>query len=118
MSVPTTEEQRQILAPEGRKAPVLDDALLERIIRVDTEQQAMIPVFTEQLSRWKKENPSERERKEIERLERELHRHKQVLEDVLKLAREHQEFTIEKVLAKDDAEVALDFLSGKMRRWM
>ena len=57
-------------------------------------------------------------REEIERLERQLDRHKQALDDVLKLAREHQEFTIDKVLAKDDAEVALDFLSGKMRRWM
>lgn len=111
-------EQLRNLDPDGRKAPVLDDALVERMIRLYTEQQEMLPVFSEQLARWKKEATSGEIRSEIERLGRQLDYYDKTLAEVLELAREHQEYTVEKVLAKDDAEVALDFLSGKMRRWL
>ena len=112
------EEQLQNLRPEGRKAPVLDDALVQRIIRVYREQQEMVPVFAEQLSRWKREPLTDEQRHEIARLERQLERYRTVVNDILALAHDHQEFTIEKVLAKDDAEVGLDYLFGKMDRWL
>ncbi len=112
------EEQLQNLAPPGRKAPVLDDALVTRIFRVYTEQQEMLPVYAEQLARWKEEDPAEKQRAEIERLERQLERYVIVIKEILGLAREHERFTIEKVMGKDDGEVGLDFLLGKMDRWL
>jgi hypothetical protein len=111
------QKQLRNLDPEDTKAPVLDDALVQRIIRLCTEQQEMLPVFSEQLDRWKNERPSDEEQLEIERLERQIDQYGKILARLLELAREYQDFTIEKVLAKDDVEVALDVLSGKMRRW-
>jgi len=108
------EEQLQNLAPPGRKAPVLDDALVTRIFRVYTEQQEMLPVYAEQLARWKEEDPAEKQRAGIERLERYV----MVIKEILGLAREHEQFTVEKVMGKDDGEVGLDFLLGKMDRWL
>ena len=76
-----------------------------------------VPIYGEQLARWKKEDPTDNQRAEIERLERQLEQYVVVIEDILKLAREHEQFTIEKVMERDDAEVGLDSLLGKMDRW-
>ena len=114
----TCQEQLRNLNPAGRKSPVLDDALVERMIRVYTEQQEDLSIFSEQLSRWENEKPSEPQQSEIKRLRRQLDCWKVAVEELLDLAREYQEFTIEKVLARDDVEVALDVLTGKMRRWL
>ena len=111
------EEQLRNLDPPGRPRPVLDDALVQRILRVFGEQMEMLPVFEEQLSRWKKGNATEKQRRELARLAIQLTRYREVLTQVLGLAEEHKEFTIEKVLARDDAEVGLDALLGKMDRW-
>ena len=96
---------------------MLDDALVARIIRAYSEQQEMLPVYAEQLARWKKEDLTDKQRAEIERLEQQLERYVIVIKDILGLAREHEQFTIENVMGKDDVEVGLDFLSGKMDRW-
>ncbi len=112
------EEQLPNLDPPGRKAPVLDDALVARIIHAYTEQQEMLPVYAEQLARWKKSEPTDMQRAEIERLERQLERYVVVIKDILELAREHERFTIDKVIDRDDGEVGLDFLLGKMDRWL
>ena len=111
------QEQLQNLAPPGRSAPVLDDALVARIIRLYTEQQEMLPIYGEQLARWEREDPTEKQRAEIERLERQLEQFVVVIQDILELAREHEQFTIEKVMERDDAQVGIDFLLGKMDRW-
>ena len=112
------EEQLQNLDPSDRKAPVLDDALVARIIRLYTEQQEMVSVYEEQLRRWKSGELSDEKRQEITRLEKQLERYQVVLRHILSVAQHHKDFTIEKVLEKDDIEVAVDFLSGKMNKWL
>jgi len=112
------EDQLQNLNPPGREAPILDDALVERIIRVYSEQEEMLPVYEEQLSRWKRETLTQEQQQEISRLETQLNRYRTVLNQILGLAREHAEFTIEKVIERDDAQVGLDVLLGKMDKWL
>ena len=114
----STEEQFLHLNREGREPPVLTDALVKRIIRVYIEEQEMIPVLREQLSRWLKANPTEKQRKELARTRKNLTRLDKLTKEILDLARELRNFTIEKVLAKDDLNAALAFLSGKMRQWL
>src|SRR5512135_533297 len=117
--VEACQKQLENLDPtDGRKSPVLDDALVQRMFRVYREQQKNVPLFAEQLSRWQNEKPSEAQRSEIKRLEQQLDCWKKALEELLSLAREYQEFTIEKVLARDDVKVAFDVITGKMRRWL
>ena len=52
----------------------------------------------------------------MERLSSQLERLRAVVASILSLAAELKESTIEKVLAKDDVELATDLLSGKMKR--
>jgi signal transduction histidine kinase len=89
---------------------VLDDAAVERSIKLHTEQRDFLWVFAEQLARWRNERPSDAQRRELDRLEGELGRLRAVLGDILALAEELQQGTIERVLAKSDLELGLEAL--------
>lgn len=109
-SLSSNEEQYQTLLQAKDRPYILDDALVARVIRLYTEQQDDHWVMEEQLARWKKLNLSEAQRQEIERLEGQLARDKELIEAVLELADELKEGTIEKMLGKDDAELGLEEL--------
>lgn len=89
---------------------VLDDATLERSLKLHTEQRDFLWVFAEQLARWRNEQPTEAQRRELDRLEGQLERLQAVLEDILKLAAELKQGTIERVLAKNDLELGIEAL--------
>ena len=89
---------------------VLDDATVERSIRLHTEQRDFLWVFAEQLARWRNEQPSSAQRRELDRLEGQLERLRMVLTDILELAEELKQGTIERVLAKSDQELGLEAL--------
>lgn len=95
------EHQASLLAVRDRPH-VLDDATVERSIKLHTEQRDFLGVFTEQLARWRNEQPTDAQRRELERLEGQLKRLGAVLSAILKLAKELQQGTIERVLAKSD----------------
>lgn len=89
---------------------VLDDATVERSIKLHTEQRDFLGVFAEQLARWRNEQPTEAQRRELDRLEGQLERLRSVLSDILELAEELQQGTIERVLAKSDLELGIEAL--------
>ena len=89
---------------------VLDDATVERSIKLHTEQRDFLWVFAEQLARWRHERPSDAHRRELDRLEGQLERLRAVLSDILKLADELQQGTIERVLAKSELELGIETL--------
>ena len=89
---------------------VLDDATVERSIKLHTEQRDFLWVFAEQLARWRHERPSDAQRRELDRLEGQLERLRAVLSDILKLADELQQGTIERVLAKSELELGIETL--------
>ena len=101
---------------EARGRPhVLDDATVNRVVEVYTTQSDDLWLYEEQFSRWKKETLTPQQREEVERLSSQLDRLRAVVASVLSLAGELKDRTIEKVLAKDDVELAIDLLSGKMK---
>ena len=108
------EHYETILQAKGRPY-VLDDAIVARIIQVHTDQLENHWLFEQQLSRWDQEELSATQRREVERLQIQTTKLKEVLEAILTFADELKEGTIEKVLGKSDIEVAVDFLSGKYR---
>ena len=71
--------------------------------------------YAEQLARWQRASPSPAQQQELERLTQQVAVLRRVLTASLALAEELQAGTIEKVLAKDDVELALEFLLGKRR---
>ena len=104
------EEHYATLLTVRDRPHVLDDATVERSIKLHTEQQDFLGVFAEQLARWRNERPSDAQRRELDRLEGQLGRLRAVLGDILALAEELQQGTIERVLAKSDLELGLEAL--------
>ena len=95
----------------GRDRPhVLDDATVERSIKLHTEQRDFLWVFAEQLARWRNEQLTDAQRRELNRLEGQLERLRTVLDAILELAEELQHGTIERVLAKSDLELGIEAL--------
>ena len=95
---------------------VLDDATVERSIKLHTEQRDFLGVFAEQLARWRHERPTDAQRRELDRLEGQLERLRAVLSAILELAEELQQGTIERVMAKSDLELGIEALM-RMPKW-
>ncbi len=96
---------------EARSRPlVLDDATVERSIKLHTEQRDFLWVFEEQLTRWRSDPLSITQKGELDRLDGQLDRLSTVLSDILELAEEIKQGTIDKVLAKSDLELGIDAL--------
>jgi hypothetical protein len=89
---------------------VLDDATVERSITLHTEQRDFLRVFAEQLERWRNEQPTDAQRRELDRLEGQLECLRTVLDNILNLAEELKQGTIERVLAKSDLELGIEAL--------
>ena len=86
---------------------VLDDATVERSIKLHAEQRDFLGVFAKQLARWRNEQPTDAQRRELDRLEGQLEHLQAVLTNILALAEELQQGTLERVLAKSDLELGI-----------
>jgi hypothetical protein len=87
---------------------------VNRVIQVFTKQQKDLPLFDEQLSRWQALLLTTEQRAEVERLIKQMARLHEVHDDVLALARELSQGTIEKVMGKSDEQLGLEFLMKMM----
>ena len=110
-----TTAQWETLQPARAKPHVLDSALVERIERVYSEQLDTSAPFLEQLSRWRKEPLSTEQSNEVTRLEGQVATLRANLTNILDLAGEVKDHTIDKILEKDDLALGLDVLLGKHR---
>jgi len=110
-----TTAQWETLQPARAKPHVLDSALVERIERIYTEQLDTSAPFLEQLSRWRKEPLSTEQSNEATRLEGQVATLRANLTNILDLAGEVKDHTIDKILEKDDLALGLDVLLGKHR---
>ena len=109
------EHHAALLAARDRPH-ILDDATVERSIKLHTEQRDFLGVFAEQLAHWRNERPTDAQRRELDRLEGQLARLRAILEDILQLAAELKQGTIERVLAKSDLELGIEALM-RMTKW-
>lgn len=110
-----TKGMYQLLLQAKNKPWVMDDATMNRTIKLFTERLEMLPDHTEQITRWKKEKLSPNQKEEITRLEEATTQTMELVENILTLAKEMKPHTIDQILAKDNAELALDVLSGKLK---
>ena len=93
----------------------MDDYALGRVREVHGTQLNDLWLYEEQLLRWTKASPTERQRREIGRLTDQLSALRQVLTLCLGLADEMKAGTIDRILSKDDVELAIEFLMGKRK---
>jgi hypothetical protein len=90
------EKHYQTVLEASAKPHILDDHIVSRVFEVFESQKDDLWLFEEQLTRWKMDKLSVGQRHEVDRLTEQL-----------------KEGTIEKVLAKSDLELGLDFLFSK-----
>ena len=96
---------------EARPKPwALDDYTIGRVQQVYGQQQDDLWLYEGQLTRWSREPLTEMQGREITRLVAALKTLGQVITDILALAKELEAGTIEKQLAKSDAELGLELL--------
>lgn len=110
-----TEEQYQTLLPVKEKPYVLDDYTAGRVIKVFTDQKNDLWLWEKQLYKWEKLTLTRDQRQEVGRLNQQMVRVREVTESILTLAEELKENTIEKVMAKDDAQLGREALLGKLK---
>lgn len=72
-------------------------------------------LYEEQLSRWLRSSPADRQRTEIEGLSDQLTTLRHVLTLCLAPTDEMKDGTIDTRLAKDDVKLAIEFLMGKRK---
>ena len=92
---------------------VMDDDTIGRVREVHGAQLDDLWLYEAQLRHWQTPTPSEAQQQEITRLNRQLAQLRGVLTATLALADDMKDSTIEKIMAKDDFELGLDFLMGK-----
>ena len=110
----SSKEQYETLLKAKDKPYVLDNATIERIIKVFKEQESFIPYYTEQLQRWRKEELSSNQLIVVVDLEEKLPELKELTEKVLRLAHNLENYTIEKIMALDEAVLAMLHLKGEL----
>jgi hypothetical protein len=91
---------------------VLDDATVDRSIRVHTEQMEYVDIYAQQITRWRTERPSAAQRRELDRIESQNQTLRTVTTEVLATARELGNAIIERTLAMTDLELGLKALTG------
>lgn len=110
---PTNGGKDAVYTPIGssKKAYVLDDYTVQRVIRAYTEQLEFLWVYEKQFAKWKREERlTSSQQSEISRLQKQLEHSRQVLTNILSLAEEMKKGTIEKVMEKSDFNLGIEFL--------
>ena len=111
-----TEDQYQTLQEAEDKPHVLNDDLVDRVIRLYTLQAEDVELFAQQLARWQKAGLTPPQQQEVEALSAQVQRLREVGTAILALAAKLKEGTIERVLEKSDIELGLEVLLGKRKR--
>lgn len=112
----SSQEQYETLLPARSKPHVLDNYTVNRIISVFIEQTGDLWLFDEQLQRWATGQISAEQRAEVERLQGQMKTLRETDEQILALARELSQGTIEKIMAKSDEQLGLEMLMRMMER--
>ena len=105
------EEQHRLL--RLARPGSLDNATVERVVRVFTEEVELLAVYSEQLDRWRSGSLTVAQRLEVERLRGQLARNRDVDAAVVSLAEQLKETTIDAILAKSDLELGLEVLTDR-----
>jgi hypothetical protein len=109
-SLNDTREHLGTLTKAKDRPHVLDDATIDRVEQVHTEQMQYIDIYTRQIVRWRTAKPSAVQAKELDRMEKQNQQLRDVTTDVLALAGELRKGTIDRILGMSDLELGLQTL--------
>lgn len=101
---------------EARKKPhVMDDITVDRAINNHKKYLEEAWVYDEQITRWRKENLTEEQRREIERLAGQMTKYRKMCEDIIAVSEEIKKGTINRILEMSEEELAMAVLTGKLK---
>jgi transposase len=112
-SLNDTREHLGTLTEAKDRPHVLDDATIDRVEQVHAEQMDYVEIYTQQISRWRNEHLSAAQASELDRMDKQNQRLRALTADILALASELRNGTIERVLEMSDLELGLQYLLGK-----
>lgn len=92
---------------------VLDDATVERLLRVYGETAEDLWLYDQQLGRWGRLALTPAQRREVERVQSQMTALREVVERILTLGARLKDQTIESLLAKSDLEIGIEGLLGR-----
>lgn len=111
----SAEENYQNLLQAKERPHSMDDYTVGRIFEVYGTQKADFWLYDKQLQKWTKKGASSAQRMEIKRLQSQMVKLKKVVNQNLDIAEFLKNNTIERILEKDDAELGMEFLMGKLK---
>jgi cell division septum initiation protein DivIVA len=110
-----TEKMIPLFRQAKEKPWVLDDATVVRSIRLYTERLAILSDYEEQIARWRNDTLPAWQKQAIDKLAHQTAQTKKEVTQLLAIANEIKQNTIDQILARDDVELAFDVLSGKLK---
>ena len=110
--VQNTQDQYESLLNAQTRPYVLDDQLVERLLKLYRSQQEEELLWKQQLGLWQDLTLTETQRREINNLAGQTERLTDLNQKVLDLVESLAPHTMNKLLAKDEAELGLEFLLG------
>jgi hypothetical protein len=108
------EENYASLRQAEDKPHVLDDATVARVTKVYTTQKEDILLYQEQVARWQKLDLTAQQKAQLDVLDEKVSRLAKTIDAILALAEKLSAGTIEKVMAKDDTQLGMEFLLKMM----
>jgi hypothetical protein len=105
------EEQHRLL--RLARPGSLDAAIVERIVRVYTEEIELLAIYAEQLDRWRSGSLAVAQRHEVKRLREQLAHTRDVDAAILSLAEQLKATTIDAILAKSNLELGLEVFTDR-----
>ncbi len=112
-SLNDTREHLSTLSKAKDRPHVLDDTTIDRVEQVHTEQMEFVDIYTQQIGRWRTEKPSTSQARELDRMEKQNQQLRGITADVLALASQLRQGTIERILGMSDLELGLQYLLGR-----
>ena len=110
-----SEREYKLFLEAKEKPHILDDAIVNRAIRLSDERAEFIEeMYKEQLLRWQREELTESERKEVERLSCQNERLRKLNKKLCLLLQELKKYTINRIMEMDDVELAVKTLAGEI----
>jgi len=107
------EEHHQNLLQAAPKPEVLDDYTVGRVFEVSAGKRTIYGCSRSSSGGWKTDKLSVGQRDEVDRLTEQVGRCRTVVDSILSLVEQLKQRTIEKVFAKSDLELGLEFLLRK-----
>lgn len=110
-----TEESYNNFIQAREKPHVLDDAIIDRAIKIYTEQLNHVDYYEAQAARWKTGDLTITQHRALDVLSYRIGKLRTITEKTLSLVKELREGTINRIMEMEDGELGFNVLLGKVK---